>query len=166
MLESNSSNKIDMSDFDIEMSSDEKEDFITNSDIVGNMEGNHVSTAGNTHHDKTEGENDEIEDTIVTEGLSLLKRASITTGGFQVTRSGTHQYKNDMKDSYILKYNCCQLYKGIFPTILLDSSKNYHFTMIGKTIGLTKKQNIQGKEKLNSLVQDHIDVLFLCYEEN
>ena len=36
------------------------------------MEGNSVSTTGNTHHDKTEGEDDEIEDTIVTQGLSLL----------------------------------------------------------------------------------------------
>ena len=61
-----------MSEFDIEVSSDEDEDFITNSNIVGNMEGNPVSTARNTHHDKTEGEDDEIEDTIVTEGPSLL----------------------------------------------------------------------------------------------
>ena len=189
MSESNSIDKIDMSDFDIEISSDEDEDFVTNSNIVGNMEGNPVSTARNTQHDKTEGEDDEIENTIVTEGLCLLnvlregtsenmvcssiqnfidtslndlqndwrgkiylkvhigdfklhktniinhigktyrhqktptfyfcretypiaggfkgngfkklvddiQRASITTGGFQVTRSGTHRYKNDMK---------------------------------------------------------------------
>ena len=42
MLESNSIDKIDMSDFDIEISSDEDEDFITNSNIAGNMEGNPV----------------------------------------------------------------------------------------------------------------------------
>ena len=40
MLESNSINKIDMSHFDIEISSDEDEDFITNSNIAGNIEGN------------------------------------------------------------------------------------------------------------------------------
>ena len=63
-----------MSDFDIKISSDEDEDedFITNSNIVGNMEGNPVSTAGNKQHNMTEGEDDEIEDNIVTEGLSLL----------------------------------------------------------------------------------------------
>ena len=72
MSESNSIDKIDMSDFDIEISSDEEEDFVTNSNIVGNMEGNPVSTARNTQHDKTEGEDDEIENTIVTEGLCLL----------------------------------------------------------------------------------------------
>ena len=72
MLESNSINKIDMPHFDIEISSDEDEDFITNSNIAGNIKGNPVYTAGNTQHDMTEGEDDEIEDTIVTEGLSLL----------------------------------------------------------------------------------------------
>ena len=70
-----------MSDFDIEISSDEDEDFITNSNIVGNMEGNPVSTARNTQYDKTEGEDDEIENTIVTEGLSLLN----------ILREGTSQ---------------------------------------------------------------------------
>ena len=58
-----------MSDFDIEISSDE--DFITNSNIAWNIKGNPVYTAGNIQHDMTEGEDDEIEDTIVTEGLSL-----------------------------------------------------------------------------------------------
>ena len=76
MLESNSIDKIDMSDFDIEISSDEDEDddedFIINSNIVGNMERNPVSIAGNTQHHMTKGEDDKIEDTIVTEGLSLL----------------------------------------------------------------------------------------------
>ena len=72
MLESNSIDKIDMTDFDIEISSDEDEDFIINSNIVGNMEGNPVSIAGNTQHHMTKGEDDKIEDTIVTEGLSLL----------------------------------------------------------------------------------------------
>ena len=92
MLESNSINKIDMSHFDIEISSDEDEDFITNSNIAGNMEGNPVYTAGNTQHDMTKGEDDEIEDTIVTEGLSLLN----------VLREGTSktwfavQYKNSL----------------------------------------------------------------------
>ena len=45
MSESNSIDKIDMSDFDIEISSDEDEDFVPNSNIVGNIEGNPVSTA-------------------------------------------------------------------------------------------------------------------------
>ena len=63
-----------MSHFDIEISSDEDEDFIINSNIelVGNMEGNPVSTARNEKHNMTKGDDDEIEDTIVTEGLSLL----------------------------------------------------------------------------------------------
>ena len=60
MLESNSIDKIDISDFDIEISSDEDKDFITNSNIVGNMEGNPVSTAGNKQHDMTEGEDNGI----------------------------------------------------------------------------------------------------------
>ena len=62
-----------MSDFDIEISSDEDEDFITNFNIVGNIKENPVYTAGNTQHDMTEGEDDEIEDTIVTEGLISFK---------------------------------------------------------------------------------------------
>ena len=72
MSKSNSINKIDMSHFDIEISSDEDEDFITNYNIAGNIKGNPVHTAGNTQYDMTKGEDDEIEDTIVTEDLSLL----------------------------------------------------------------------------------------------
>ena len=220
-----------MSDFDIEISSDEDEDFVTNSNIVGNMEGNPVSTARNTQHDKTEGEDDEIENTIVTEGLCLLnvlregtsenmvcssiqnfidtslndlqndwrgkiylkvhigdfklhktniinhigkayqhqktptfyfcretypiaggfkgngfkklvddiQRASITTGGFQVTRSGTHRYKNDMKGSYILKCNRCQLYKG---DISYNSTKQFRKLSFHND----RKNNRTGKE--------------------
>ena len=76
-----------MSHFCIEISSDEDEDFIINSNIVGNMEGNPVSTAGNTQHDKTDGEDDEIEDTIVTEGLSLLNVLREGTSKNMVCRS-------------------------------------------------------------------------------
>ena len=47
MLDSELSCKREISDFDIELSSDEEDDFINNLDIIGEREGNSALTATN-----------------------------------------------------------------------------------------------------------------------
>ena len=68
-----------------------------------------------------------------------IQRASITTGGFELTKSGTHQYKNNMKGSYILKCNHCQLYKE---DISYNSTKQFQKLSLHND----RKTNRTGKE--------------------
>ena len=99
--------------------------------------------------------NDNILGRIIPPYAAAYKSDTETTSTYIYQQSYvlSGSVKNDMKGSYILKCNHCQLYKG-------EISYNSNSIMIVKTIGLAKKQNIQGKEKHITLSHDHIDVLF------